>query len=51
MGDSITDFRGRRCGKFFPGKPYINRGISAQGTPRMPLRFRQNVIRLQPKWS
>src|SRR5918993_3062347 len=26
MGDSITDSWGRRYGKFFPGKPYINRG-------------------------
>jgi lysophospholipase L1-like esterase/ketosteroid isomerase-like protein len=49
MGDSITDFWGRRYGKFFPGKPYINRGISAQVTPQMLLRFRQDVIALQPK--
>src|SRR5260221_14292154 len=27
-GDSITDFWGRRAGQFFPGKPYVNRGIS-----------------------
>jgi lysophospholipase L1-like esterase len=49
MGDSITDLWGRRYGKFFPGKPYINRGISAQITPQMLLRFRQDVIALQPK--
>jgi len=49
MGDSITDFWGRRYGKFFPGKPYINRGISGQVTPQMLLRFRQDVIALQPK--
>src|SRR5689334_3469286 len=49
MGDSITDFWGRRYGKFFPGKPYINRGISAQITPQMLLRFRQDVIALAPK--
>jgi lysophospholipase L1-like esterase len=49
MGDSITDFWGRRYGKFFPGKPYINRGISAQLTPQMLLRFRPDVIALHPK--
>lgn len=49
MGDSITDGWGRRYGKFFPGKPYINRGISGQTTPQMLIRFRADVIALQPK--
>ena len=49
FGDSITDFWGRRYGKFFPGQPYINRGISGQVTPQLLLRFRQDVIALQPK--
>ncbi len=49
MGDSITDFWGRRGGPFFPGKPYINRGISGQVTPQMLVRFRQDVIDLKPK--
>ena len=49
MGDSITDGWGRRYGKFFPGKPYINRGISGQTTPQMLIRFRPDVIALQPK--
>jgi lysophospholipase L1-like esterase len=49
MGDSITDFWGRRAGKFFPGKPYINRGISGQTTPQMLIRFRPDVIALKPK--
>src|SRR3954452_21472415 len=44
MGDSITDFWGRQHGRFFPGKPYINRGISGQVTPQMLLRFYQDVI-------
>lgn len=48
-GDSITDFWGRRYGKFFPGEPYLNRGISGQVTPQLLLRFRQDVIALQPK--
>ncbi|MGB7758695.1 MAG: SGNH/GDSL hydrolase family protein [Bryobacteraceae bacterium] len=56
LGDSITDFWGRGAdpsghslGVFFPGKPYINRGISGQVTPQMLLRFYQDVIALKPK--
>ncbi len=49
MGDSITDAWGRQYGKFFPGEPYVNRGISGQTTPQMVLRFRQDVIDLHPK--
>jgi lysophospholipase L1-like esterase len=48
MGDSITDGWGRKYGKFFPGKPYINRGISGQTTPQMLIRFRPDVIALRP---
>ena len=33
----------------FPNKPYINRGICAQTTPQMLLRFRQDVIALRPR--
>jgi lysophospholipase L1-like esterase len=49
MGDSITDNWGRRYGKFFPGKPYVNRGIGGQTTPQMLIRFRPDVIALAPK--
>ncbi len=49
MGDSITDAWGRTAGKFFPGKPYINRGIGGQTTPQMLIRFRPDVIALKPK--
>jgi acyl-CoA thioesterase I len=50
MGDSITEgwhFDGPDGS--FPGKPYINRGISGQTSPQMLVRFRQDVIELQPK--
>ena len=47
MGDSITQIWNLK--KFFPGKPYINRGISGQTSPQMILRFRQDVIDLKPK--
>ncbi len=51
MGDSITDAWGRSRGKgtFFPGKSYVNRGISGQTTPQMLIRFRPDVIALNPK--
>src|SRR4051795_12557186 len=49
MGDSITDAWGRSRGVFFPGKPYLNRGISGQTTPQMLVRFRPDVIALKPK--
>src|SRR5206468_5410467 len=47
FGDSITD--NWHLEEYFPGKPYINRGISGQTTPQMLVRFRQDVIDLQPK--
>jgi lysophospholipase L1-like esterase len=50
MGDSITDmWVEARFGGFFPGKPYIDRGISGQTTPQMLIRFRPDVIALHPK--
>ncbi len=50
MGDSITDgWQQPRFGGFFPGKPYVDRGISGQTTPQMLLRFRRDVIALAPK--
>ncbi len=47
MGDSIT--QGWKLDEAFPGKPYVNRGISGQTTPQMLVRFRQDVIDLKPK--
>lgn len=47
MGDSITD--GWKLNEYFPGLPYVNRGISGQTTPQMVLRFRPDVIDLKPK--
>ncbi len=49
MGNSITIGWSGGQPEFFKGKPYINRGISGQTTPQMLLRFRQDVIALQPK--
>jgi len=56
MGDSITEGWGMKAtatsparGEFFPGRPYLNRGISGQTTTQMLVRFRQDVIDLHPK--
>jgi lysophospholipase L1-like esterase len=55
MGDSITQgWMNHGTGAseanpgFFPGKPYVDRGISGQTTPQMVLRFQQDVIHLKP---
>ncbi len=49
-GDSITDNWAKpgNAEVFFPGKPYVGRGISGQTTPQMLVRFRQDVIDLHP---
>lgn len=47
IGDSITDYW--KLADYFSGKPYVNRGIDGQTTPQMLVRFRQDVIDLQPK--
>ena len=47
LGDSITDIWPLE--QVFPGRPYINRGISGQTTPQMLLRFRPDVIELKPR--
>ncbi|MBL8170643.1 MAG: SGNH/GDSL hydrolase family protein [Acidobacteria bacterium] len=47
MGDSITD--GWKLAEYFPGKPYLNRGISGQTTPQMLIRMRPDVVVHKPK--
>jgi lysophospholipase L1-like esterase len=48
-GASMTEGWGMHGSTFFPGKPYVNRGISGQTTAQMVVRFRQDVIDLHPK--
>jgi lysophospholipase L1-like esterase len=49
FGDSITDNWGAPSyGGFFPGKPYVNRGIGGQATGQMLVRFRADVLALHP---
>ena len=45
FGDEIFE----KWENFFPGKPYLNRGITHQATGQMLVRFRQDVIALKPK--
>jgi lysophospholipase L1-like esterase len=47
FGDSITD--SWKLEDYFPGKPYVNRGIGGQTTPQMLVRFRQDVVDLHTK--
>jgi lysophospholipase L1-like esterase len=49
LGDEITENWGKGAASFFPGKPYLNRGIAGQTTPQMLVRFRQDVIKLKPQ--
>jgi len=46
FGDSIT--AGWPLDQFFPGRPYLNRGIGGQTTSQALVRFRQDVIDLRP---
>jgi lysophospholipase L1-like esterase len=46
FGDSITDYW--PLDRYFPGKPYINRGIAGQTTEQMLVRFKQDVLDLHP---
>ena len=46
LGDSITD--AWKLAQYFPGKPYVNRGISGQTTPQMLVRMFPDVIALKP---
>ncbi len=46
LGDSITD--GWQLNQYFPGKPYVNRGIGGQITGEMLGRMKADVLDLKP---
>ena len=48
MGNSITDFWPTNSPEFFALNDFIGRGISGQTTYEMILRFREDVVRLNP---
>ncbi|MDR3695312.1 SGNH/GDSL hydrolase family protein [Mucilaginibacter sp.] len=49
LGNSITEGWINTDPDFFKGKSYVNRGIGGQTTPQMLVRFREDVINLQPE--
>ena len=49
LGDDVTELWGQGSAKFFPGKPYVNRGIARQTTAQMLVRFHQDAVALKPK--
>jgi lysophospholipase L1-like esterase len=49
MGNSITEGWSNFDKDFFINNPFINRGISGQTTPQMLIRFKPDVVNLNPK--
>lgn len=49
MGNSITEVWANTRSSFFENNSLVGRGISGQTTPQMLLRFRADVIELEPK--
>jgi lysophospholipase L1-like esterase len=49
MGNSITENWGVFHKNFFLDNPFVNRGISGQTTPQMLIRFKPDVVNLNPK--
>lgn len=48
MGDSITEFWDKAKLAMFANPAFVNRGVSGQTSSQMLVRFRQDVIALQP---
>jgi len=49
MGNSITSGWSNFRPNFFIDNPFVNRGISGQTTPQMLIRFKPDVINLEPR--
>ncbi len=49
MGNSITEAWSFFNKNFFIENPFVNRGISGQTTPQMLIRFKSDVVNLNPK--
>lgn len=49
MGNSITEGWQYQLPEFFANTHYVDRGISGQTTPQMLIRFRPDVVDLNPK--
>jgi lysophospholipase L1-like esterase len=49
LGDQVTELWGQGTAKFFPGRPFLNRGIAGQTSAQMLVRLHQDVVALKPK--
>ena len=49
MGNSITEGWSNFNKDFFINNPFVNRGIGGQTTPQMLIRFKPDVVNLNPK--
>ena len=49
LGDQLTELWGQIRAKFFPGRPFLNRGIGGQTSAQMLVRFHQDAVSLKPK--
>jgi len=49
MGNSITEGWSNFDKDFFINNPFVNRGIGGQTTPQMLIRFKPDVVNLNPK--
>jgi lysophospholipase L1-like esterase len=49
MGNSITQGWSHFNASFFKNNPFVNRGIGGQTSPQMLVRFRTDVVNLNPK--
>src|SRR6476659_75776 len=49
LGDQVTELWASSQAGFFPGKPFLNRGIGGQTSAQMLVRFQQDVVALKPK--
>ena len=49
IGNSITEGWAKTRPEFFSSNNYIGRGIGGQTSPQMLLRFRQDVVSLEPE--
>lgn len=48
LGDSIIENWASNANGFFPGKPYVNKGITGQTTSQIAKRFDRDVLALKP---
>ncbi len=48
LGDSIVEYWSQNANGFFPGKPYVNKGIAGETTSQIAKRFDRDVVGVNP---